>query len=57
MLYCSGYTRDALLEDGYLMENVDLIQKPYRKEALAQSCAGHSSASKIITQCAAGPCP
>ena len=36
VLYCSGYTRDALLEDGYLMENVDLIQKPYRKEALAQ---------------------
>ena len=36
VLYCSGYTRDKLVVGGYLREDVNLIQKPYQKESLAE---------------------
>jgi PAS domain S-box-containing protein len=36
VLYCSGYTRNVLIEDGHLNENVDLLNKPFKKESLAQ---------------------
>lgn len=36
ILYCSGYTRHALIEERYLKGDVDLIEKPYKKEILAQ---------------------
>lgn len=36
ILYCSGFTRHALIEEGYLKGDVDLIEKPYKKDILAQ---------------------
>ncbi len=36
VLYCSGYTRNALLEKGYLKSGIELIEKPYKQELLGQ---------------------
>jgi CheY-like chemotaxis protein len=35
-LYCSAYPRDALVDDGFLEGNVELIEKPYKKAALTE---------------------
>ena len=36
VLYCSGYSRDALTRQGRVPEGVMLLQKPFRKDALAR---------------------
>lgn len=36
VLYCSGYSEEALARDGRLPEGVHVLAKPYRKQALAE---------------------
>jgi PAS domain S-box-containing protein len=36
VLYTSGYPRDAIVHQGRLEEDVELLQKPYRRQALAE---------------------
>lgn len=35
MLYCSGYTQDAIIHQGRLDPGVHLLTKPYRRADLA----------------------
>lgn len=35
-LYCSGFTRDALIDEGRLNRHLDLIEKPYDRQTLAR---------------------
>jgi signal transduction histidine kinase len=37
VLFCSGYTREALIHQGRLDPEVSLLQKPYRRHELAQA--------------------
>lgn len=34
VLYCSGYTKDVMMHQGILQDEVDFIQKPFRQEVL-----------------------
>ena len=36
VLFTSGYTQDAFMSDGRLEPGIDLLVKPYRREALQQ---------------------
>ena len=36
ILYTSGYTEDAILHQGWLDEGIELLDKPFRPEDLAQ---------------------
>ena len=36
MLFCSGYTEDAIVHDGTLDAGVAFMQKPYTVAALAE---------------------
>jgi YesN/AraC family two-component response regulator len=36
ILFCSGYTNDALVQHGVLEPSIRFLQKPYSMQALAQ---------------------